>query len=191
MKSKVVALLQTLPEADSATHDDGQECQAELVDQTCVEALSHEVATVEVHVLAAALSGYAAHDESLLHMAAALAAGFETLGIRGDALRERLLRMLVYDACTTPDEPEAWVVEWVATLPEFQRRGLVRKLLDAVLERGRERGHPVAQLAILIGNTSAQRAYESVGFELTYEKRTPEFEAAIGAPGMARMVLRY
>jgi ribosomal protein S18 acetylase RimI-like enzyme len=35
--------------------------------------------------------------------------------------------------------PEAWVVENVATLPEFRRRGLVERLLAEILDRGRIR----------------------------------------------------
>jgi ribosomal protein S18 acetylase RimI-like enzyme len=40
--------------------------------------------------------------------------------------------------------PGAWIVENVATLPEFRRRGLVDRLMGEILERGRERGATVA-----------------------------------------------
>ena len=39
----------------------------------------------------------------------------------------------------------------------------------------------------MIGNTSAQYAYERVGFRIVSEKRHPDFEAAIGCPGLAKM----
>lgn len=89
-----------------------------------------------------------------------------------------------------PETPEdAWVVEWVATRPEYRGRGLVRNLLHAILERGRERGHEVFQIGVLIGNTPAQRCYESIGFRVVEEKRHPDFERALGCPGIRRLLL--
>jgi len=77
----------------------------------------------------------------------------------------------------------AWVTENVATKPEFRRRGLVDRLLNATLERGRERGATIAEIGVFIGNDNAQRAYEKVGYEVIDEKRSPEFEAVYGSPG--------
>ena len=93
--------------------------------------------------------------------------------------------------CTFDTLEGAWVVESVATLPEFRRRGLVESLMDEVLEIGRARGHQIAQLTILIGNVAAQRAYEKAGFSVRDEKRHRDFEAALGAPGFMRMVREY
>ena len=84
-------------------------------------------------------------------------------------------------------EPGAWVVEHVATRPEFRRRGLVERLVHEMLERGRERGATTADIGVLIGNEPAQRAYEKCGFEVVEEKRDAAFEAAYGSPG-ARML---
>ena len=84
-------------------------------------------------------------------------------------------------------EPGAWVVEHVATRPEFRRRGLVDRLVRETLERGRERGATTADIGVLIGNDPAQRAYEKCGFEVVLEKRDDAFEAAYGSPG-ARML---
>ncbi|MGQ9572030.1 MAG: GNAT family N-acetyltransferase [Dehalococcoidia bacterium] len=78
----------------------------------------------------------------------------------------------------------AWVVENVATLPEFRRRGLVDRLLAEILDRGRRRGAAFADVGVLIGNDPAQRAYEKAGFEVIAEKRHPEFEAVYGSPGI-------
>jgi len=82
----------------------------------------------------------------------------------------------------------AWVIESVATVPEFRRRGVVDRLLDEILDLGRERGFRQAQLSIYMGNTPAQRAYEKHGFRLLDEWPDPYFEKEIGAPGMARMI---
>lgn len=82
-----------------------------------------------------------------------------------------------------PHEPGAWVIEHVATRPEFRRRGLVERLIHEMLERGRERGAKTGEIGVLIGNDGAQRAYEKCGFEVTAEVRDAEFEVAYACPG--------
>lgn len=79
--------------------------------------------------------------------------------------------------------PGAWIVENVATLPEFRRRGLVDRLMEEILERGRSRGATVADISVFIGNDPAQRAYEKCGFVPVAEKLDPEFEAVYRTPG--------
>lgn len=79
--------------------------------------------------------------------------------------------------------PGAWIVENVATLPEFRRRGLADRLMERILERGRERGATVADISVFIGNDPAQRAYEKAGFEAVAEKRDGEFESVYRTPG--------
>ena len=86
-------------------------------------------------------------------------------------------------------EPGAWVVEHVATKPEFRRRGLVERLVHEMLEVGRKRGATTADIGVLIGNDPAQRAYEKCGFRVVIEKRDAEFERVYGSPG-ARMLRR-
>lgn len=87
-------------------------------------------------------------------------------------------------------EAGVWIVEHVATLPEFRRRGLVDRLLAEILQRGRERGATVADIGVLIGNDPAQRAYEKVGFAVTGEKRHPAFEAVYKCPGIRSLSRR-
>jgi ribosomal protein S18 acetylase RimI-like enzyme len=89
-----------------------------------------------------------------------------------------------------PDTPEdRWIVEWVATVPEFRGRGIVNQLLLAILDKGRERGFEKAQIGYLLGNTRAQRSYERVGFKTVSDRRDPDFEAALDCPGIACMHL--
>ena len=78
----------------------------------------------------------------------------------------------------------AWIVENVATLPEFRRRGLVDRLMAEIIERGRARGASTADISVFIGNDPAQRAYEKCGFEAIGEKRDAAFEAAYKTPGI-------
>jgi ribosomal protein S18 acetylase RimI-like enzyme len=93
-----------------------------------------------------------------------------------------------YVACF-PDMPAGtWVVEDVGTRLDARRRGLVRTLLEAALAEGAAQGLERAQISCLIGNDAAQRAYERAGFEVVEERRDPEFERLLGAPGFSRLV---
>ena len=95
---------------------------------------------------------------------------------------ERVLRCI-------PDEVAgAWIIDSVATVPEFRRKGIVDKLLEEILEKGRKQGFRLAQINMYIGNFPAQRAYEKHGFKVIDEKRHPDFEAEIGSPGMTRLL---
>lgn len=139
---------------------------------------------------AAALSGYTRPSEF------AGSAYFEALGEALDAegwsaeQREAMgARITPFLTCIPETKEDVWVIEWVATRPEYRGKGLVRALLHAILERGRERGHSQFQIGVLIGNTPAQRCYEGVGFRVVDEKRHPDFEAAIGSPGLRRLLL--
>jgi ribosomal protein S18 acetylase RimI-like enzyme len=93
--------------------------------------------------------------------------------------------------CTFGELDDAWIVESVATMPEFRRRGLVDALMGKVLEQGQQLRRRVTQLTIMIGNEPARRAYEKVGFRVHDEKRHRDFERALGAPGFMRMVRDY
>jgi ribosomal protein S18 acetylase RimI-like enzyme len=88
-------------------------------------------------------------------------------------------------SCIPEDIEGAWVVDSVATVPEFRRQGITSELLEKMLERGRSQGFRRAQINIYIGNTPAQRLYEKHGFQIMDEKRHPDFEKEIGSPGMA------
>ena len=102
-----------------------------------------------------------------------------------DAAYERLAPAL---SALPPPPPGAWTIDHVATLPEYRGRGLVSTLLDQVLEEGRRRGFPFAQLDVLIGNDGARRIYERAGFRVVAEYVHPEFQRVLGSPGNLRMV---
>jgi ribosomal protein S18 acetylase RimI-like enzyme len=90
--------------------------------------------------------------------------------------------------CIPAEAEGAWMIDSVATIPEFRRQGIVDMLLDEMVTKGREQGFKLSQINIYIGNTPAQRAYEKHGFRIVDEKRDPYFEAQIGSPGMARLL---
>lgn len=76
-----------------------------------------------------------------------------------------------------------WVVENVATRPEFRRRGLTNLLLRQIVERGRANGFRQAQVGVYIGNEAARSAYIKAGFAVVAEARDPRWDAEIGCPG--------
>jgi ribosomal protein S18 acetylase RimI-like enzyme len=92
--------------------------------------------------------------------------------------------------CTFEDNDDAWTIENVATLPRHRGRGLVVELIAHALTEGREQGRRAAQISYLIGNEPAARAYVAAGFTLDGERRSAEFLAATGAPGLCRVVKR-
>lgn len=93
--------------------------------------------------------------------------------------------------CLSDEIEDAWIIENVATLAAYRRRGLTHALLTHGLEEGRRQGYRLAQISVLIGNTPAQQAYEKVGFHVHDEKRHPSFAAVVGEPGMRRLLLSY
>jgi translation initiation factor 4G len=112
----------------------------------------------------------------------------QSLGWSESEMSEFGERMLSLGTPFPPTPDEHWVIEWVATVPEFRGRGIVNELMLRILERGRARGFKTAQIGYLLGNLPAQRAYERVGFTTVDEKRDPDFEAVLGCPGIARML---
>jgi ribosomal protein S18 acetylase RimI-like enzyme len=82
----------------------------------------------------------------------------------------------------------AWVVENVATAPPFRRCGLIDALIQRVLGIGRSRGYARAQIAVFIDNTPAERAYLKNGFEIESEMRSASMQAALGFPGLRRLL---
>jgi len=81
---------------------------------------------------------------------------------------------------------DAWVVGTVAVRPEFRRRGIARRLVEAGLDLIRERGGTQAILAVIDGNVPACALYESIGFE--HYGGTIEFDARPAAPPPAPLL---
>ena len=90
--------------------------------------------------------------------------------------------------CILEPDDDAWTIENVATLPVHRGRGLARALLGEALEEGRAKGFTRAQITFLIGNEPAERTYAGAGFTFDDERRHPDFEAAVGSPGLRRFV---
>jgi ribosomal protein S18 acetylase RimI-like enzyme len=78
---------------------------------------------------------------------------------------------------------DVWALGTVGVLPEYRRRGLARKLLDATLGLMRERGATQTTLSVIDGNLPAYTLYKEMGFE-DYGGSV-EFDAMIEEPWVA------
>ena len=136
----------------------------------------------------AALSGFDPADPRFAKPDDAVMAALAASGWSASRTQAALVRGEPFFRCVHQPEPGAWMVESVATRPEARGLGLAHELVGLVLDEGRRRRHRTAQLSLLIGNARAQRVYERFGFAIAAEKRDPAFEAALGCPGIARMM---
>lgn len=134
----------------------------------------------------AAIAGFDPGQPDLVPLGLVIAAAFGELGFGDRALTSAYRRLEPYQAAVPEQHRGVWTIEWVATLPEHRRTGLISLLLDAVLERGRERGYSRAQVTTYVDNEAAARAYARFGFRPAQECRDPAFEALMGSPGLVR-----
>lgn len=136
----------------------------------------------------AALEGYNPVTNGELTVAGPLAAAAQKIGLTEEDMAAGNKDLEAFMSCHPDDAEEAWIVEHVATLPDYRRMGVISRLLEAVLGKGRQQGFKLAQVSFYIGNTPAQRAYEKAGFKVVDEKRHPDFETLIGCPGITRLL---
>ena len=66
--------------------------------------------------------------------------------------------------CVHPDKsrPQLWINE-IAVAPPYQRQGIGRRLMERLLDRGRELGCREAWLGTEPSNTAARRCYAAAG----------------------------
>jgi ribosomal protein S18 acetylase RimI-like enzyme len=58
-----------------------------------------------------------------------------------------------------------WLIGNVSVLPDYRRRGIARKLVEASVEYARSRGAKFILLDVLAGNVPAYTLYQTLGFE--------------------------
>src|SRR5262249_26318706 len=101
---------------------------------------------------AAGLCGYNPREAGTPALVQAMNEVAAQLGWSEAQCNEPWERFAPIATCLSDDAEGAWIVENVATLPEFRRRGLVNRLLNEVLEKGTRKGHRLAQITVMIGN---------------------------------------
>jgi ribosomal protein S18 acetylase RimI-like enzyme len=115
-----------------------------------------------------------------------------TLGGMGHSDIEMLAmvwRMRSYYRVKPTLQRDGLVIDNVATLPEFRRKGLVHLLFGRARGFAREKGFPRMELECQVGNTAALNAYEKEGFVVAQVKTHPSWERTFGTPGVMRMRL--
>lgn len=81
-----------------------------------------------------------------------------------------------------------WVVENVATKPEFRRMGLVSQLLTELFARGKERGFSTTQIGVFIENERARGAYLKAGYDVVATQTSDAWMREIGSSGTELML---
>lgn len=134
--------------------------------------------------VASAMCGFG--DESVYQASgAAMAEASEKMGLSKEEQAELWPRGAFILTATT-SEPRAWTIENVATKAQYRGHGLALALLENEFAIARAAQFKRAQISFLIGNMPAERVYRRAGFAFAEEKRAPEFEAAMGVPGITR-----
>lgn len=60
----------------------------------------------------------------------------------------------------------SWIIECVAVVPQARGRGMTRKLFEGLFAEGRRLGHSHVGISVTKGNDIAERAYQSIGFQM-------------------------
>ena len=112
----------------------------------------------------------------------------ENSGLTASELATIFRRGAYTAGCWVQGAEGEWLIEHVASLPLYRRRGLVQALIDRALAAGKAAGFERASISFLIGNEAAQRCYAKAGFAFADEKRHSDFEAITNAAGFRRFV---
>ncbi len=74
----------------------------------------------------------------------------------------------LYRAGRRPDLGPGWLIANVAVHPDWRRQGIARAMMQATIERIRQKGGGWVALQVAADNVGARRLYEGLGFE-TFE----------------------
>lgn len=138
-------------------------------------------------VPAAGLSAYENSEHGMEKLAVGLVEATRKRGWTQQQLERTIADTASFSATGYPNPDGLWIVEWVATRPEFRGRSFMNRMLLEILDEGRALGFERAQIGHLLGNTPARAAYERVGFVWIEDHCHPDFERDYGEPGLARM----
>ena len=137
---------------------------------------------------AAAMCAYDADTQGFPVYMTVVFEALQRAGVTTDAAELMRRGAVLQEGMPTVDVTHPWVIENVATRPEFRRRGLTNALLEALLARGRERGFTTAQISVFLGNDPARNAYLKAGFDVAAEQRSDAWATEIGSPGVETLL---
>ncbi|ELR22017.1 acetyltransferase, GNAT superfamily protein [Acanthamoeba castellanii str. Neff] len=148
------------------------------------------VAQTEDGTRAGGLTGYAYKEKPMTNFSALLATVLATkYGWVEEDFAGLTEGMATMTTCmvTLAQSDEFWVVEFVATKPEFRRQGVNNLLMQAALSKGRQLGYTKAQISVFSDNIAAIKAYEKVGFGEYNTVTSPAFLQVVNSPGVMNM----
>jgi ribosomal protein S18 acetylase RimI-like enzyme len=142
------------------------------------------IAKTTVNIPVGSLGGYDPQKLGYLALQNALPEVYKKLNLPGQDLlgdNERATRIL---SCLPKEIDNAWVIDSIATMPEYRGRGVAERLLYTVMNEGRKQGYSLSQINMYVGNEPALRLYKKLGFAVIEETRDKYFEKELGSPGM-------
>ncbi|UCD66720.1 MAG: GNAT family N-acetyltransferase [Deltaproteobacteria bacterium] len=166
----------------------------ELLACTAAEHLFHYscsfIAESDDKIPVGSLGGYDPKKSGYQSLQQALPEVYRKLSLPGldfESANKRASKIL---ACLPKEIENAWVIDSVATMPEYRGRGVAEYMLRAVLDEGKKRGYQIAQVNMYIGNEPALHLYQKLGFTINEETQDTYFEKQIGSPGMLSLTRR-
>lgn len=138
----------------------------------------------------AAACGYLPSEKSPELFTEALLTITERLGWLEQQQLKLIQSFEVFSRCLPMTRGEDWVLEYIATLPQYRGSGVTQELLEDLLDCGREAGAKIARVAYFVGNDPAKKLYRRLGFVETHESLDSEFQELFGAPGVVHMMRR-
>ena len=136
----------------------------------------------------AALAGYDSSKITRQQFAVALHDVQSKLHWSFKRVEEARQRTATFLSCFPDFSDNSWIIEWVATIKQFRRMGVMEMLLHRIIRIGYETTTcDVFQISYAIGNDPAINAYRKLGFDFIDEKRDEDFAAKFGYPGIGRM----
>jgi len=130
------------------------------------------------------LGGYDPKKSGYEALQLALPEVYKKLHLPEQSFQETNARAAKILSCLPRDIDNAWVIDSVATMPEYRGRGVAEHLLKAAMDEGRKQGYSLAQIVMYAGNEPALQLYQKMGFKIVEETRDKYFKEQVGSPGM-------
>ena len=135
----------------------------------------------------AAACGYVPAEKPPEAFTTALLSVVEKAGWRHEQQLALLDGFKVFSRCLPMGYQHDWVLEYIATKPDYRGSGVTKELLNDLLECGREAGATTAQVAYFVGNEAAKKSYKKLGFNEFKQLVDSEFESLYGVAGVVHM----
>lgn len=175
----------------SGSQQDREALVAKLVvaDPACIAHFEGFVIAEHQGLPIAAACGYIPAEKTPEAFTSALLSVVEKVGWSHEQQLALLDGFKVFSRCLPMGYQRNWVLEYIATKPDYRSSGVTSELLKDLLECGREVGAETAQVAYFVGNEAARKSYRKLGFIEVDKILDDEFEAQYGVSGVVHLSL--